>query len=264
MTDHVEQAVILAAGMGSRIRGEAQPLPKPLVEVGGMPLLKRTMLTARRAGVTRFVIVVGCDGDRVRNALEFDPDLMTLEMVWVENPDYQLGNGVSVLAARPYIEGEFFLTMADHIIDPAIFQQLQLKPAGEGLVLAVDRKLATIFDMDDATKVQVVDGKIDEIGKLIPNYDAVDTGVFRCSQHLFQALSAVYEATGDASLSQGVQTLAAQGHARVEDVGDAWWQDVDTPETRRYAETLLARSLTSFDTPVELRNAEKSLDLNAG
>ena len=49
----IAQAVILAAGMGTRLRGESQPLPKPLVRVGGLTLLKRAILTARKAGITR-------------------------------------------------------------------------------------------------------------------------------------------------------------------------------------------------------------------
>ena len=44
-----EQLVILAAGMGSRIRAGGVDVPKPLVDVGGLPLLKRAILTATRA-----------------------------------------------------------------------------------------------------------------------------------------------------------------------------------------------------------------------
>ncbi|MGK0360418.1 MAG: choline kinase, partial [Bradymonadia bacterium] len=102
----IHQAVILAAGFGSRIRGEAQPLPKPLVQCGGLPLLKRTLLTAAAEGITRFVMVVGYDGDRVRGAIEHDPDLAHLELIFVDNPDYKLSNGVSVLKAAPHIQGE--------------------------------------------------------------------------------------------------------------------------------------------------------------
>ena len=57
--NHVKQLVILAAGQGSRIRTNGQELPKPLVDVGGLPLLKRSILTAKKAGVERFVVILG-------------------------------------------------------------------------------------------------------------------------------------------------------------------------------------------------------------
>lgn len=236
----IDQAVILAAGLGSRIRGESKATPKPLVRCGGITLLKRTMLTAAREGIRRFVLVVGCQGDEVQAAIDGDPDLAHLERVWVYNADFKLKNGVSVLKARPHVQGEFFLMMSDHIVDRAIFRTLQSEPARGGLVLAVDYKLSTIFDMDDATKVKVgPHGTIAKIGKEIPEYDAVDTGVFRCDPALFEHLQAVFEVKGDTSLSDGVQALAKAGKARVADVGSAWWQDVDTPETRVYGDALL-------------------------
>ncbi len=244
MNTEVKQAVILAAGKGTRIRKNGQILPKPLVNVGGLTLLKRAILTGKRAGIERFVIVVGCDGDQVREATENDPDLYDLELVFVDNPKYELSNGVSVLQARPHIEGEFFLLMADHIVDPSIYLTLQGTCAEDGLVLAVDSKLSSIFDMDDATKVCVgPQASIAEIGKELEQYDAVDTGVFRCGTPLFEALQVHYDIHGDTSLSNGVQTLANRGKARVADVGDAWWQDVDTPETIHHASKLLFASL---------------------
>jgi choline kinase len=236
----VHQAVILAAGLGSRIRKDGQPLPKPLVEVGGEPLLKRTILTGNAAGVERFVIITGCMGDVVRDAIEGDPALAHVELVWVDNPDYALSNGVSVLCARPFVEGEFFLTMSDHILDAEIFETLQRTPARDGLVLAVDYKLDTIFDMDDATKVGVTgEGGIGRIGKQLTEFDAVDTGVFRVSPALFESLAAVYHDKGDTSLSDGVQALARRGAARVADIGDAFWQDVDDMRCLRYVEQRL-------------------------
>ena len=248
----ISQMVILAAGKGTRIRGRSQPLPKPLVRCGGLTLLKRTILTAKREGVQRFVIVVGCDGDQVRDAIQPDPELADLDLVFVTNEDYELSNGVSVLKAREHIRGEFFLTMSDHVVDPAIFRTLQSTPAHGGLVLAVDRKLSTIFDMDDATKVRVDErDRITDIGKHLTSYDAVDTGVFRCSPALFDALQHVLDETGDTSLSHGVTRLAERGRARTADVGAAWWQDVDDLSTRKHAEKLLFASLTKpIDGPV--------------
>ena len=240
----VQQAVILAAGFGSRIRSNEEAAPKPLISLGGLSLLKRSLLTAHKGGISRFAIILGFQGERIRQALEGDPELEHLELIWVENEQYQLANGISVLKAQPHMEGEFFLMMADHVIDAAIIQKLQEEEPAEGLILAVDRKLDSIFDMDDATKVKTGPGeRILEIGKQLEEFDAVDTGVFRCSPALFEALITTFEERGAASLSDGVQALA--------DIGAAWWQDVDDEPSRKHAEALLFKSLTkTIDGPI--------------
>ena len=116
------QLVVLAAGMGSRIRAGGVDLPKPLVSVGGLPLLKRTILTAQKAGVSRFVVILGFEAELIFQTLSQDSQLSSLDIEWVRHDRYDLKNGVSVLQAQPHVEGEFFLTMADHVVDPAIFR----------------------------------------------------------------------------------------------------------------------------------------------
>ncbi len=249
----VRQALILAAGMGSRLRAGGRDTPKPLVKVGGLPLLERTIHTGRRAGIEKFVIVLGYEGEQVKAAIEGKPEFEGLEINWVVNPHFDLANGVSVLQARDQIDpGEFLLTMCDHVVAPAIYENLLKENARGGLVLAVDRKLDTIFDMDDATKVKIGENnRIAAIGKMLTDYDAIDTGVFLCDHALFDALQKVYDHKHDASLSEGVQALAAEGKAHVSDIGAAWWQDVDDDRTRDYAEKLLFKSLTKpVDGPV--------------
>lgn len=246
------QLVILAAGQGSRIRTGEQELPKPLVSVGGVPLLKRSILTAKKAGVSRFVVILGFEAARVRGALEGDSQLSDLDITWVEHPRFDLSNGVSVLQARQHVAGEFYLTMADHVVEPAIYQALAARPLRGDLALAIDYKLSDVFDMDDATKVKVGEGDtIAAISKTLKEFDAVDTGVFRCGEGLFGALQAEHDRRGDASLSDGVRALGAAGKAHVVDVGAAWWQDVDDLPTRAEAERRLFVSLTKkIDGPV--------------
>ena len=70
----IRQALILAAGMGTRIREGGSDVPKPLHTVLGIPLLKRTILSLASAGVTRFGVVVGYRSDLIRSAVESDPD----------------------------------------------------------------------------------------------------------------------------------------------------------------------------------------------
>ncbi|RMF65721.1 MAG: nucleotidyltransferase, partial [Bacteroidetes bacterium] len=70
-------------------------------------------------------------------------------------------------------------------------------------------------------------------------YNCIDTGAFVCTEGLMDALEAVYAEQGDASLSEGVARLAAEGLMYVLDIGEGFWQDVDTPAMLRYAETVL-------------------------
>ena len=100
----VNKAVIIAAGMGSRLRGYGVDLPKPLVPVAGVPLLKRTILSAKRAGISEFVVVIGYRGNEIRDALVDDPQFSDLAIDWVHNKEWERGNGVSVLSAKEYVD----------------------------------------------------------------------------------------------------------------------------------------------------------------
>lgn len=232
--------VILAAGFGSRLAGvDESTRLKPLTPVAGVPLIQRTLRALERAGCGRIVIVVGFAGDEVKAAAERVHD-GPAELVFAHNDKYQLANGVSVLAAAPYIEGDFVLTMADHVLGDELMDIARAYEPGPGTAaLLVDYKLDTIFDMDDATKVLAHEGRIVRIGKTIEEFNCVDTGVFVCTRALVEAIEAVYGRRGDASLSEGVAALAGGGNMFVVDVGDGFWQDVDTPEMLAHAERVL-------------------------
>ena len=116
-----------------------------------------------------------------------------------------------------------FLTMADHIFDPEMLEHAASTiPPKNGAILCVDYKLDEVFDMDDATKVLVQNGKVANIGKKIPNYNAVDTGLFICTKSLFSALdnARAKSQNDDCSLSEGIATLMKSGTMAVQDIGE--------------------------------------------
>jgi len=238
-------AIILAAGSGSRLGGDGTSLPKPLQPVGGRALVDRVIDTFLAVGVRQFTVVTGFAKEEITSHLRTQrwPEA---DLAFVENPDWQKKNGLSVLAARDTVAGPFFLSMADHVFAPALVATLAAAVRSpEWLYLAVDRKLSSIFDMDDATKVQTKGDEIIQIGKELPTFDAVDTGVFICPPALFAHLESV-KVDGDCSLSDGVRSMAVAGRARAVDVGDALWQDVDTPEMLAQAEAQLAAQRREF------------------
>ena len=231
----VNQCLILAAGNGSRLVSSSGTIPKPLVKVHGKPLLEHIMLRAQEAGIRKFVIVIGFRGEAIRRWFAQHP-LPGVEVTLVENAEYHKDNGISVLKARDEIRNPFLLLMSDHLFEPRTAKSLLQQPLGLGeVILAVDPNIDTVFDLDDATKVRREGDHIVEIGKQITHYDAFDTGMFLCSPQLFGILESAKK-NGNCSLSDGMRKLARAGKFRDFDIGDAAWQDVDTPEALAYAE----------------------------
>ena len=228
--------VVLAAGLGTRLKSDQGP-PKPLVQLGGRPLVLRVLDRFAEAGVHEAIVVVGHRAGEVRAGIEGGAP--AIPVTFALNPRYRMSNGLSVLAARDAVgERPFFLSMSDHVFEASLIRGLGSAALPEGgLVLAVDRKLDRVFDEDDATKVRTEGGRIVEIHKNLTAFDAVDTGLFACTKALFEAIreAAARRPDGDCSLSDGVKALAAGGRALVHDIGDGWWQDVDTPEAMAHA-----------------------------
>jgi glucose-1-phosphate cytidylyltransferase len=59
------QAVLLAGGLGTRIREETANRPKPMIEIGGKPILWHLMKTLSNQGINRFIICTGYKADVV-------------------------------------------------------------------------------------------------------------------------------------------------------------------------------------------------------
>jgi choline kinase len=234
----VREAVILMAGAGSRLRGSDPTFLKPLVSVLGRPLISYTIEALVRTGVEKINAVVGFEGERLSAALErlIPPGT---ELRLIENHNWRRQNGISVLASAPYVTAPFLLTMSDHLFDQSIFETL-LRAPHDQLNVAIDRKVNSIIDLEDAMKVQTRDDLIVAIGKNLRNYNAIDTGLFVCPQETFQYLERAKK-NDDCSLADGVRLMAEDGKARAIDIGEAWWQDVDTATMLQQAE---ARMLT--------------------
>jgi choline kinase len=240
----IQDAVVLAAGMGTRLATDGDATPKPLRKVAGVTLLKRTILTLAAGGIRRVAVIVGYQADAIERSLRGDAGDFARAGVavrCVDNPEFMKSNGVSVVCAKSAVRGPFVLTMSDHVYDetlPRLTSRADLRRAD--LYLCVDRNVADVYDPDDATKVVTERGYIVDIGKQLTSYDCIDCGVFAVTPALIDALETVRATRGDCSLSDGVKLLASHRRARVIDVGDVFWQDVDTPHARARAEGWLA------------------------
>ena len=229
-------AVILAAGEGTRLRSGRSAIPKPLVRLRGLSLAERSIAQLLAEGVERFVVVLGCEAERVRSEFERISRCRRCQIAFVVAEDWQKGNGRSAAAAAQLVGNDpFLLTMVDHLLSPEMIRQvLADPPSAHELTLAIDRDIDSVFDVSDLTKVETSNGRVASVGKDLPRWSAGDTGLFYCSSKLFDGLSRAH-GRGRFSLTDGVRECVANGGVRTIDVTGERWLDVDTPEAFREA-----------------------------
>lgn len=236
MTD---QVVILAAGLGSRLGSAEAGVPKPLMDVGGTPLIVHALRHAEAIGCRDAIVVIGYEGARVRSTVEA---LKTpLAVRFVVTPDHTAPNGHSLLAAAPLAGQRFFLLMVDHVFERPVLSLLDADAAPDEEVarLLVDPSPDAALDLNDATKVCLDGRRITAIGKGLVHWDAIDTGCFRLTSRVFDALRAV-PAPEALTVSAAMRRLSAQGVMTAVPLGRVAWVDVDTPADRAVADRLLA------------------------
>jgi choline kinase len=232
-------AVIVAAGYGSRLRAVSPS--KPLTPVAGVALIDRVIMAARDGGASAFTVVTGHEGKALEAHLAQAARAYRVDVTCVRTDDWSRPNGYSVLTGAAQVGPErHLLMMADHLFDPALVATVIAAPPAP-LVLGVDRRLNNpLVDLDDVTRVRTDGERIVAIGKHLPDFDCYDTGVFAVDGRFHDALRASIAEGGAGSISAGVETLAVAGEARVVDVGDAWWLDVDDPRALAQAEAAMA------------------------
>lgn len=233
----LRDAVILAAGNGDRFKSSPHH-SKLLHPVLGQPLILRTLETAAAAGISRLNVVLGYEADRVRQTIERHR-IPGVSVHFTFNPDWHLENGVSALRARELCDGRrFALLMGDHLFESSVLERLAALAlvAGDSL-LAIDTTEVSPSVADEATKVKLDGDRVVAIGKRLPVWDALDTGLFVFTPAVFTALEDALR-DGQTTLSAGVQRLAAQGLMRGVDIGASAWCDVDTVDDLHVAESL--------------------------
>ena len=109
----IARAMILAAGLGTRMRPLTNDTPKPLVKVAGRALIDHAIDRLVAAGVTTIVVNVHYHAEKLRNHLARRDDV---EIRISDEIDAILGTGGGILRALPQFEGEsFFLHNSDSI-----------------------------------------------------------------------------------------------------------------------------------------------------
>src|SRR5499426_3309518 len=227
------KTVIIAAGSGSRLWSHTAHMSKTLLPFGQGTILSQIMSNFATIGVSEFVIVVGFGAKQIVEYIATAG--LGPRVTFVENRDWQRGNGLSVHLVQGITgEGSFLLSMSDHLVAPPALAHLMAARSDQNLLL-VDPRVKGVFDLPDATKVMLEGTHITGIGKELMDFNAIDCGVFRLDERFFEAMECAI-GQGKESISEGVRPLIeARAFGGVLLPEGSHWIDIDTPEAYEYA-----------------------------
>ena len=111
----VEQAVILAGGLGTRMRPMTEQVPKPMLPVNGTPFLEHQLLLLKRHGFTRALLLVAYLGEQIEHYFG-DGRTLGMSLAYSYEPE-PLGTGGALKLAAPKLEETFAVLNGDTYLD---------------------------------------------------------------------------------------------------------------------------------------------------
>ena len=122
------QAIILAAGMGKRLREYTKDCTKCMVSVGNKKLIDRTIEALKQANIHRLIMVIGYEADKLEKYLR--ETVSDMELVFIYNKDYAHTNNIYslYLAREELVKDDTILLESDLIFDSDVIKQLISEP----------------------------------------------------------------------------------------------------------------------------------------
>jgi len=233
-------AVIIAAGMGTRMENIGENMPKCLIPIAGRTIIEWIIRSLKKSRIDEIVVVVGYMADSIIMKLDA-LDETDLKFSYIHNELFEKPNGVSaLLGIREALKKNqrCLLMMSDHLIEPFIIEKA-IAIISDNSFLMVDPSIDSVFDIDDATKVSINCGRPIAIGKNIRKYEAVDVGVFSCNEDMLSGLEST-QSRGLFSLTDAVKNLIEEDKFEVISIPDgSKWIDIDTPRAAAFAESMI-------------------------
>lgn len=180
----MEQAlpvVILCGGKGTRLREQTEHLPKPLVEIGGMPILWHVMKIYAAQGFCRFILALGYLGHRIREYFQGQGEGWEIRFV---DTGLETPTGGRLWRLRPYLEGRFLATYADGLADIDLHALLRFHEARGGVATLTVVHPLSPFGLVDVEE----DGRITRFREKPRMEEWVNGGFFVFEPGLFDYL----------------------------------------------------------------------------
>jgi choline kinase len=248
------KAVILAAGCATRLRPHSDDTPKTLLPVGGVPILRRTIISLLRCGIDQFVIGTGYLEHMVREAVgSWFPGL---DVTYVYNQDFKTtNNAYSLWLTRPHVDGHAFMLLdGDVVFDLAVAEEMVARGPDCLAVRSVGE-----LGLEEVKVMADKEDRVLAIGKHVPVRSAMGESV---GIELFSGASSkrLYGALHQRVIDQGLvhewyeaafQQIIDEGSTLYGvDIGSMYATEIDTIEDLMAANAWLAQR-PAFDVSVD-------------
>ncbi|MDY5109002.1 MAG: phosphocholine cytidylyltransferase family protein, partial [Sodaliphilus sp.] len=243
------QAIILAAGMGKRLGEYTKSNTKCMVEVNGTPLIDRALDQLSQLNLSRVVIVVGYEGQKLMDYLGSEHKGLKIE--YVNNPVYEKTNNIYSLAlAKEQLQADDTLLIeSDLIFDDSLLTKLVDNPFPN---LALVAKYETWMD-GTMVCIDSENNIVNFVTKAAFNYQNVDqyyktVNIYKFSKEFSQTkyvpfLEAYTKAVGNNEYYENVLriiTFLNSQDLKALPIGNEKWYEIDDKQDLDIAEALFA------------------------
>jgi bifunctional UDP-N-acetylglucosamine pyrophosphorylase/glucosamine-1-phosphate N-acetyltransferase len=226
------KAVLLAAGEGVRLQPVTATRPKPLIRVGGKPILQHCLEAVKACGITEAVIVTHYMKDTIRQHFG-DGEKLDLKLEYVEQAAV-LGTGNAVSVAEPFVDGDFVVVYGDLLFASDVLKSVvdlyeAEKPAAVMAVVPVEKpENYGIIELADAKHVKRI------VEKPAPSKapsNLANAGLYVFPKEIFEEIKHVKASVrGELELTDALSLLAKNGKSVLAaEISKAGWIDIGRP-----------------------------------
>lgn len=241
------QAVILAAGLGSRIR-DIHALPKGFIQLGNQPIVQRSIEILKQHGINDILIVTGYAAEHYVALAENDPALSTCF-----NPHYaQYSSLFSLYCAKEWIKNDFLLLESDIIYEPYAIERImqdthpnsillsgQTDSGDEVYVQAHHKKLVRMSKQLSQLAIDEIDGEFVGVNKVsLRDFRQL---VHQLEQHPAQLQNGYYE-------EQGLVMMTAFTEVHCLKIPELLWCEIDNEFQLERAKKLFEKMSSIHET----------------
>lgn len=216
----IKDALILAAGKGTRMWPLTENNPKPLLPIGGLPIIERQIYELKKVGVKNIYILIGYQMKDISDKLE-NGDKYNVNINYITQEE-QKGTGHAVGLANGVINDRFYCINGDMVINAENLKNLNQDENNLAMM---------ITEVEDCSNFGVVESQknylISIVEKGMKGKGTINAGSYIFDKRIFEAIDGINKSIrGEYELTDALQSIAEN----IRTVNhNGFWKDIGSP-----------------------------------